>query len=1594
MTDKTPNPANKKKDTRVKDHTQKLDKAMEDISQGRNVDGTLVEIQAHTGEHPALQPQQPRQPGKPARAEPSVSESLKKARRRAPGTPDIEPAATMYSPTKPGQVRAGSDMATQHGPTGGASPSQTPSASGGRGPVAPFGGKIMVGTRVGQIEVTGVLGKGGMGEVFKGYHHALDINVAVKVLPDELSRNELVRQRFLREARLCVKLDHPHIVRVFNVDEYAGNLYLVMEMVEGTDAANMLKNGGRFKYKRALEIGAASADALAYAHSQGLVHRDVKPHNILLGRDDGKIKLSDFGLARAATSSSHLTMSGQIMGTPHYMSPEQAEAKEVTDKSDVYSLGVTLYHMLTGETPFVGDTPISVAVQHIAKEILFPEARFTPFPKELVAVLKRMTSKDQAKRCSAKQAAVWLRKLGDMASDDIQAPPEIGNSLAPVVRESAAFEAAAKEREQHDENAREAARTMLATVREPKAPTAEVAALQQPGGSSQVVVVRDSGGAAKWVALLVLTLVVGGAAAWYFVLGGQDYIRTQGWLAGTGGPPVNNSPGGNSGTANNGNNSGTIGTPPANNPGDNSGPIDPPPAQDDPAIKRRLQDLEATLASASTASELEVARTKLAQIKLNESQASEAQRREIARLESNYEAQHALLNSVELFKRMNEGVDVYETNKRGDAKAAIEGLNRALTADEEFKKLNIPAEVETQIKTDKEATLGRLVRATQEIEGKLRSEISELLAGEAPDYEAADAKLEMLASIRLPGDVRASVREQRNEVRTQSLLKRARDEIRNKTYKTAKDTLQDILRMGVPASLSDRFRDANDELTTQVAAAFDGFLSAAEKAVGQNDYVAARASLEKADTLSREKLLDTPQTEKLVIAKFSTDIRACLFLGEGALSRLEFNEADKQLKEIDRLVREAGRAEGRDTGAVRIPQQLLDAAEQLKQRFDTQLEGHFAGLLEKAGQLLGEKNFSDGSQVLVDAADLPLTKDQQDRLDEFNRQSESALAEYVRSLVAEIEQALNANEFDKAMVALKKTEALTVPDDLRGKLSELDTRFKVEAVKRLRDLLADAEAAIRSKRYEDARKQLASAGKIPVSDEELITRRTATEKSWLDTLTADVEERLGRVASLTDEEKFKEARTTLDAAVPLARLDSSLAISLRNSREELDRRIAAKFGDFLARANDACDSDDFKLADERLAQAAAMASESLLSNEQVIELSKAQDSRNSKLGAYLSRLFKELEGHAKQGQEQAGNAVVEKIQEWAHTLDASGQANLNRLKGELEGEPRDARRDRLPDRWRMYFDDRYTKLEQVIELRESITSLFSSPDGKFGIAGTASGKVHFFNLKRGTSPSPSSGGTRPITAVAYSQDGTVAASGNDSGLLVLYTFVGGAPQPQSLATIDYSVQSMVFSPDGKVLFVVDRDGTLHRYNPVARSRIGSFPTGISRPNSIAISPDGSLVAIGGRDSKVAVFDAINLTLKRTVTAPGDDHIQRVAFSADGSYMIAGSNGNGVGLWDTRNLGEKAIRQFKDLGEWTRGIGITPDKAAAVGFDSEKGLMVWDLEHGTERRSLLFSQFRDSNDNMRVEAGFIAADGTALVGTRSGRLLHFTLGSGK
>ncbi|MCK6440490.1 MAG: protein kinase, partial [Planctomycetes bacterium] len=258
----------------------------------------------------------------------------------------------------------------------------------------------LIGTRLGQVDIVGILGRGGMGTVYVGRHADLDIDVAVKALPEETAADEQLIQRFLREARLAIRLNHPNVVSIYNVGQQDGLYYIVMELVRGSDAAHMMKEGGRFSFRRAIEIGIAATHALEAAHAEGLVHRDMKPHNILISTD-GRVKISDFGLARAAAGQSGLTVSGQVMGTPHYMSPEQAETLPIDHRSDIYSLGITLYHMLTGHPPFQGDTPIAVALAHVRRDVPFPADVFSHFPDPLVAVLKRMCAKKPENRFSS-----------------------------------------------------------------------------------------------------------------------------------------------------------------------------------------------------------------------------------------------------------------------------------------------------------------------------------------------------------------------------------------------------------------------------------------------------------------------------------------------------------------------------------------------------------------------------------------------------------------------------------------------------------------------------------------------------------------------------------------------------------------------------------------------------------------------------------------------------------------------------------------------------------------------------------------------------------------------------------------------------------------------------------------------------------------------------------------------------------------------------------------------------------------------------------------------------------------------------------------
>jgi serine/threonine-protein kinase len=225
-----------------------------------------------------------------------------------------------------------------------------------------------------------------MAMVYRAQDTLLNRAVALKILYPELSADPLFVERFRREAQAAANLSHPNIVPVFDWGEDAGTYFIVMELVDGTSLADMLRGGATISAARSAQIVAQVAAALGYAHRSGVVHRDVKPGNILITRD-GQVKVTDFGIAQAVSSEDHLAEAGSVMGTATYFSPEQASGEAVDGRSDVYALGVVLYEMLVGRPPFVGDTPVDVSSQHVNAAVPVMAKFSDSVPKDLEAIV-------------------------------------------------------------------------------------------------------------------------------------------------------------------------------------------------------------------------------------------------------------------------------------------------------------------------------------------------------------------------------------------------------------------------------------------------------------------------------------------------------------------------------------------------------------------------------------------------------------------------------------------------------------------------------------------------------------------------------------------------------------------------------------------------------------------------------------------------------------------------------------------------------------------------------------------------------------------------------------------------------------------------------------------------------------------------------------------------------------------------------------------------------------------------------------------------------------------------------------------------------
>ena len=253
-----------------------------------------------------------------------------------------------------------------------------------------------------RYEIQAPLGTGGMATVYRGRDRLLDRAVAIKMLAPKYAGDEKFVTRFQREARAAAGLNHPTIVSVYDTGDTDGEHYIVMELVEGETLADLLRRSGPLSADQTARIASGIAEALQAAHDQGLIHRDVKPGNVML-TSAGAVKVMDFGIARAATDDT-LTQTGLIMGTASYLSPEQSRGDPVDHRSDVYSLGCVAYEMLTGSPPFSGDAPLSVAYKHVHDQPARPSSIRPSIPAETETVVLRALAKDPDARFPSAEA--------------------------------------------------------------------------------------------------------------------------------------------------------------------------------------------------------------------------------------------------------------------------------------------------------------------------------------------------------------------------------------------------------------------------------------------------------------------------------------------------------------------------------------------------------------------------------------------------------------------------------------------------------------------------------------------------------------------------------------------------------------------------------------------------------------------------------------------------------------------------------------------------------------------------------------------------------------------------------------------------------------------------------------------------------------------------------------------------------------------------------------------------------------------------------------------------------------------------------------
>lgn len=313
----------------------------------------------------------------------------------------------------------------------------------------------------GRYALETLVGSGGMADVYRAKDQLLERTVAVKILHQQYENDTEFIARFQREAKAAARITHPNIVNVFDVGVAEGRHYIVMEYVPGRTLKERIKEEGPVPAAQALHIARQIAGALAQAHANNLVHCDIKPHNILV-MPDGTVKVADFGIARAVTEST-MTYNDNIMGSVHYFSPEQARGTIITPKSDVYSLGVVLYEMLTGRIPFDGNTAVSIARKHLEEEPQTVRSLVPSIPPVLEALVTRMMAKDPALRPDSRMLAADITRTEQLMRSDTAMQqtfdPDATRVLSPVEAQEISAIAEIEEKAEEQEEGRSFFRT-------------------------------------------------------------------------------------------------------------------------------------------------------------------------------------------------------------------------------------------------------------------------------------------------------------------------------------------------------------------------------------------------------------------------------------------------------------------------------------------------------------------------------------------------------------------------------------------------------------------------------------------------------------------------------------------------------------------------------------------------------------------------------------------------------------------------------------------------------------------------------------------------------------------------------------------------------------------------------------------------------------------------------------------------------------------------------------------------------------------------------------------------------------------------------